>query len=100
MPTVGPGQPADRPETRVAIAGIGMDLVGRGQGAPCLLLYGIGGIHPASPFVTGLAARYRLFAPWHPECGHSETVSGVNRKAASFRSARAATGREKSRWTT
>lgn len=67
-------QPADRPETRVVIAGIGIDLVEKGQGPSCLLLHGIDGIHPTSRFFTGLAASYRLMAPWHPGCGHSETV--------------------------
>ena len=74
MPPIGLDQPAGRPETRVVIAGIGIDLVEMGQGTPCLLLHGIDGLHPASPFFAGLAAKYRLIAPWHPGCGHSETV--------------------------
>ena len=74
MPPFDLEQPAERPETRVVIAGIGIDLVEKGKGPPCLLLHGIDGVHPASPFCAGLAARYRLMAPWHPGCGHSETV--------------------------
>ena len=58
MPPIDLQQPADRPETRIVAAGIGID-----------------GIHPASPHLAGLAAKYRLMAPWHPGCGHSETVS-------------------------
>lgn len=74
MPPINLNQPADRPETRVKVAGIGIDLVEIGHGAPCLLLHGIDGIHPTSRFVTGLAEIYLLIAPWHPGCGHSETV--------------------------
>ena len=56
MPPTDLEQPAERPETRVVVAGIGIDLVEKGQGAPCLLLHGIDGVHPASPFFAGLAA--------------------------------------------
>ena len=37
MPTIGPEQPAERPETRDVIAGIEIDLDEKGQGASCPL---------------------------------------------------------------
>ena len=74
MSSIDLAQPADRPETRAIVAGVAIDLVEAGRGRPCLLLHDIDGIHPSSPFFTGLAGRFRLFAPWHPGFGHSETV--------------------------
>ena len=48
MPPIDLQQPDERPETRIVAAGIGMDLVEKGHGAPCPLLHGIDGVHPPS----------------------------------------------------
>ncbi|MBY6114855.1 alpha/beta hydrolase [Mameliella alba] len=65
-------QPDDRPETRVRIAGLNIDLVDLGSGQPILYLHGLDGIFPDHPFLLGLSQKARVIAPWHPGFGHSE----------------------------
>jgi pimeloyl-ACP methyl ester carboxylesterase len=54
-----------------SIAGIDLELVERGQGAPLLYLHGGGGIASDLPFLDLLAKTRRVIAPSHPGFGKS-----------------------------
>jgi pimeloyl-ACP methyl ester carboxylesterase len=54
-----------------SIAGIDLELIERGQGAPLLYLHGGGGIAPDLGFLDLLAKTRRVIAPSHPGFGKS-----------------------------
>jgi pimeloyl-ACP methyl ester carboxylesterase len=54
-----------------SIAGIDLELIERGQGAPLLYLHGGGGIASDLPFLDLLAKTRRVIAPSHPGFGKS-----------------------------
>jgi pimeloyl-ACP methyl ester carboxylesterase len=55
----------------ISVAGIDLDLLERGQGAPLLYLHGGGGIALDVPFLEQLAQTRRVVAPSHPGFGKS-----------------------------
>jgi pimeloyl-ACP methyl ester carboxylesterase len=55
----------------IAIAGIALEILERGAGAPILYLHGDAGIAPDVTFIDLLARRRRVFAPSHPGFGKS-----------------------------
>jgi pimeloyl-ACP methyl ester carboxylesterase len=55
----------------IAIAGIELEMLERGAGAPILYLHGGAGIAPDVTFIDLLARRRRVFAPSHPGFGKS-----------------------------
>jgi len=55
----------------ISIAGVELELLERGQGAPILYLHGGGGIVPDLPFLDLLAKERRVIAPSHPGFGKS-----------------------------
>ena len=55
----------------ISIAGIQLELLERGQGAPVLYLHGGGGIGLDVPFLELLAKERRVLAPSHPGFGKS-----------------------------
>ena len=55
----------------IAIAGIELEILERGAGAPILYLHGDAGIAPDVTFIDLLARRRRVFAPSHPGFGKS-----------------------------
>jgi pimeloyl-ACP methyl ester carboxylesterase len=54
-----------------SIAGIDLELIERGQGAPLLYLHGGGGVASELPFLDLLAQTRRVIAPSHPGFGKS-----------------------------
>jgi pimeloyl-ACP methyl ester carboxylesterase len=54
-----------------SIAGIDLELIERGEGAPLLYLHGGGGIASDFPFLDLLAKTRRVIAPSHPGFGKS-----------------------------
>jgi len=54
-----------------SIAGIDLELIERGEGAPLLYLHGGGGIASDLPFLDLLAKTRRVIAPSHPGFGKS-----------------------------
>lgn len=58
--------------TRIAVDGVGIDVVRGGEGPPVLFLHSVDGVRTDSPFLTGLARSFEVIAPWHPGFGHSE----------------------------
>jgi pimeloyl-ACP methyl ester carboxylesterase len=55
----------------MSVAGIELELIDRGTGAPILFLHGAGGVRADDPFVGLLAQRRRVIAPSHPGFGRS-----------------------------
>jgi pimeloyl-ACP methyl ester carboxylesterase len=55
----------------ISIAGVELEMLERGQGAPILYLHGGGGIAPDLPFLDLLAKERRIIAPSHPGFGKS-----------------------------
>jgi pimeloyl-ACP methyl ester carboxylesterase len=55
----------------ISVAGIDIDLLERGQGAPLLYLHGGGGIGLDVTFLERLAQQRRVIAPSHPGFGKS-----------------------------
>ena len=55
----------------ISIAGIELDVLERGQGAPILYLHGGAGIGRDAPFIDLLAKERRVIAPSHPGFGKS-----------------------------
>jgi pimeloyl-ACP methyl ester carboxylesterase len=55
----------------ISVAGIELDVIERGQGAPLLYLHGGGGIGLDVPFLDLLAKERRVTAPSHPGFGKS-----------------------------
>jgi pimeloyl-ACP methyl ester carboxylesterase len=56
---------------RLTIAGIEIELLDRGSGAPVLYLHGGAGIRADLPFIELLAKTHRVIAPSHPGFGTS-----------------------------
>lgn len=67
-----PVKPEDRPEKRIDIRGVGIDLVRMGSGKTCLFLHTVDGVHPKAPFLQAMAGSFDVVAPWHPGFGHSD----------------------------
>ncbi len=55
----------------ISIAGVELEMLERGQGAPILYLHGGGGIASDLPFLDLLAQKRRIIAPSHPGFGRS-----------------------------
>src|SRR5687768_3130130 len=55
----------------ISIAGIELELLDRGQGAPTLHLHGGAGIRSDLPFLDLIADHQRVIAPSHPGFGKS-----------------------------
>src|SRR3982074_83207 len=55
----------------ISIAGIELDVIERGQGAPILYLHGGAGVGRDTPFIDLLAKGRRVIAPSHPGFGKS-----------------------------
>ena len=68
--------PTSRPEERLSIAGIELEVVRRGAGPVVLLLHGLQTLHPKAPFLEGLARHATVIAPSHPGFGHSPRPDG------------------------
>ena len=56
---------------RLMLAGIEIELIDRGSGAPILYLHGGAGIRADLPFIELLAKTHRVIAPSHPGFGTS-----------------------------
>jgi len=65
-------QPDFRPEQAVDVAGVSIDLVRIGEGAPVLYLHSVDGVQPDGALLSQLARNHEVFAPWHPGFGFSE----------------------------
>jgi len=57
--------------TTVTVAGIELEVIERGRGAPILYLHGGGGSGGDLPFIDLLAKQHRVVAPSHPGFGRS-----------------------------
>src|SRR5262249_56901002 len=55
----------------ISIAGVGLEMLERGHGAPLLYLPGGAGIALDAPFIDLLARERRIIAPSHPGFGRS-----------------------------
>jgi pimeloyl-ACP methyl ester carboxylesterase len=49
-----------------------------GTGKPLVFLHGAGGLRPGAPWLEALAARYTVYAPWHPGFGRSEGLEHID----------------------
>jgi len=63
---------------RTSIAGIGLDVVERGQGRALLFLHAGEGLAPRRPWLDLLARRYRVIAPLHPGYGNTPLIDGAD----------------------
>jgi pimeloyl-ACP methyl ester carboxylesterase len=64
--------------TRVAVRGVELALVERGEGRTILWLHGEEGPDPEAPVLDLLAAHGRVLAPAHPGFGHSPDASDID----------------------
>jgi pimeloyl-ACP methyl ester carboxylesterase len=65
-------KPAEaKPSNMISIAGIELEMLERGRGAPILYLHGGAGIGPDLAFIELLARERRVIAPSHPGFGKS-----------------------------
>jgi pimeloyl-ACP methyl ester carboxylesterase len=62
----------------ISIAGIELDMLERGQGAPLLWLHGGAGIGVDVPFLDLLAKDHRVVAPSHPGFGKSSLPDWID----------------------
>jgi pimeloyl-ACP methyl ester carboxylesterase len=62
----------------VAVNGVTIDMIDRGQGQPILFLHPGIGIDPKAPALTALTKGGRLLAPSHPGFGTSQLPKGMN----------------------
>jgi pimeloyl-ACP methyl ester carboxylesterase len=62
----------------ISIAGIELDMLERGQGAPLLWLHGGAGIGVDLPFLDRLAKDHRVVAPSHPGFGKSSLPDWID----------------------
>jgi pimeloyl-ACP methyl ester carboxylesterase len=62
----------------IAVNGIRIEMIERGQGRPLLFLHPGIGIAADAPVLDALAARARVLAPTHPGFGHSEVPKGFD----------------------
>src|SRR4051812_13620685 len=56
---------------RLAIRGIDLEVVRKGNGPPILLLHGLHTVDPDAPFLDRLSAHAEVIAPSHPGFGRS-----------------------------
>jgi pimeloyl-ACP methyl ester carboxylesterase len=56
---------------RLAVRGIDLEVLRKGNGAPILLLHGLSPVEPDAPFLNLLAPDAEIIAPSHPGFGHS-----------------------------
>lgn len=57
---------------RRVVDGVSVEIVRGGAGRPLLFLHTVDGVNPDSEFLSGLADRFAVVAPWHPGFGPSE----------------------------
>src|SRR5882757_1050139 len=69
---------ATRNPNMISIAGIELDMLERGQGAPLLWLHGGAGIGVDVPFLDLLAKDHRVVAPSHPGFGKSSLPDWID----------------------
>jgi pimeloyl-ACP methyl ester carboxylesterase len=62
----------------IAVNGIRIEMIERGQGRPLLFLHPGTGIAPDAPVLAALASRARVIAPTHPGFGRSEVPKGFD----------------------
>ena len=62
----------------IEIAGVELEMLEVGQGAPLLFLHGAGGIAPDDRFLSLLAKERRVFAPSHPGFGGSSLADWLD----------------------
>jgi pimeloyl-ACP methyl ester carboxylesterase len=62
----------------VAVAGVDLEVIERGQGAPILYLHGGAGVALDLPFVERLAKVRRVIAPSHPGFGRSSLPDWID----------------------
>ena len=56
---------------RLAVRGIDLEVLRKGEGPPILLLHGLDVVDPDAPFLNLLAPHAEIIAPSHPGFGHS-----------------------------
>jgi pimeloyl-ACP methyl ester carboxylesterase len=56
---------------RLAVRGIDLEVLRKGNGLPILLLHGLSPVEPDAPFLNLLAPDAEIIAPSHPGFGHS-----------------------------
>lgn len=56
---------------RLAVRGIDLEVLRKGEGPPILLLHGQDAVDPGAPFLNLLAPHAEIIAPSHPGFGHS-----------------------------
>jgi pimeloyl-ACP methyl ester carboxylesterase len=61
----------------LTLAGTRLELVEEGAGRPLLFLHAGEGLQPQRPWLTLLARRYRVIAPWHSGWGNSVLIDGL-----------------------
>jgi len=57
---------------KVRVAGVGVEVLKMGRGKPVLYLHPGDGLDENAPFLSRLASRFQVIAPWHPGFGSSE----------------------------
>ncbi len=62
---------------RLSVAGVELEILHRGRGAPVVLLHGFAPVDPDAPFLADLAQDAEVFAPTHPGFGHSKRPDDV-----------------------
>jgi len=62
----------------ISVAGVEVDVLERGQGAPVLYLHGGAGIAPDLPFIERIAKVRRVLAPSHPGFGKSSLPDWID----------------------
>lgn len=62
------GSPA---AARLSVAGLELEVLRRGAGAPVLLLHGFQNVDPRAPYLDLLGRHAEIIAPSHPGFGHS-----------------------------
>ena len=65
-------------KSQIAVNGVRVNMIDRGQGRPVLFLHPGIGLDPAAPVFERLASRTRVIAPTHPGFGASELPKGFD----------------------
>jgi len=68
----------DYTDTRIQVAGITLQMLQGGSGAPLLLLHGAGGNPGWLPYHQALAQHYTVYAPSHPGYDHSQRPDWIS----------------------